>query len=86
MPCVNRHASIAFLGTLTIYFFPNQLKKKAQIMATAKHPNEKHDPKKAADDTKATRRDSTASHADPQKPHDDKQAAKADKARRRLGG
>jgi hypothetical protein len=51
-------------------------------MATAKHPNEKHDPKKAVNDTKATRRDSTASRADPQKPHDDKQAAKADKERR----
>ena len=51
-------------------------------MATAKHPNEKHEPKKAADETKATHRDSTASHVDPQKPHDDKQGARADKTRR----
>jgi len=28
------------------FTFSNQLKKKAQIMATAKHRNEKHDPKK----------------------------------------
>jgi len=51
-------------------------------MATAKHPNEKHEPKKAADDSKTTRRDSAASHAEPRKPHDDKQGAKADKTRR----
>jgi hypothetical protein len=58
------------------------LKKKAQIMATAKHPNEKHDPKKAAHDTTAKRRDATAPEVDAQKPHDDKQGAKADKTRR----
>jgi hypothetical protein len=51
-------------------------------MVTGKHPNEKHDPKKAADDTAAKRRDSTAPQVDVQKPHDDKQAAKADEARR----
>jgi hypothetical protein len=47
-------------------------------MATAKHPSEKHDPKKATDKTAAT----TAPQVDLKKPHDDKQSAKADKARR----
>ena len=51
-------------------------------MATAKHPNEKHDPKKAADDTTAKRRDAAAPKVEAQKPHDDKQSARADKARR----
>ena len=47
-------------------------------MASKKHPDDKHDPKKAAHETKATPRETAA----PQKPHDDKQAAPADKARR----
>ena len=51
-------------------------------MATAKHPNETHDPKKAVDHSAAKRRDASAPEVDTQKPHDDKQAARADKTRR----
>jgi hypothetical protein len=51
-------------------------------MATKKHPDDKRDLKKAADQTKATPREARAPHVDVQKPHEDKQAAQADKARR----
>lgn len=51
-------------------------------MATRKHPESKVDLAKAADDTKAIPRASTAAKNEPQKPNVDKEAAPADKARR----